>query len=245
MKRKKVILTLTTITILTSVLIGLSYGYFVVNTSNYKASELLVSNLLYGIQIEESEPKVSTIENNKITIPANTTSYYDVTLSSVNKIDSKYTLAYKTTGNVEVKYTDKTSWSSIGVIEGYKETTYTKRVRIRIENKGEETTVELRVYGGYTFNTYESIALSEGYVTVSGPYKEAEEIKGSRLVDIIESETGCITEERCMYEGGRINNYIQYPESSNKSENLWRIIGSYKDGSNVVSKIIREKDKPK
>jgi hypothetical protein len=28
------------------------------------------------------------------------------------------------------------------------------------------------VYGGYTFNTYASIELNSGYVTVTGPYTE-------------------------------------------------------------------------
>ena len=41
-----------------------SYAYFVITTSNYKASELLVAKLSYGINIVEDGSTGSTIESN-------------------------------------------------------------------------------------------------------------------------------------------------------------------------------------
>ena len=62
------------------------------------------------------------------------------------------------------------------------------------------------MYGGYTFNTYASIELNSGYVTVTGPYTEELASISNRLVDIVENDTGCITsnEDTCLYGGDSI-----------------------------------------
>ncbi len=231
-------LTLTIMLLLTSI-IGISYGTFVITTNKYKASELLISELNYGITIEEDETKISTISNNEIEIPANGKNYFNITISSVNKIDSKYTLAYTSDSNIEIEYTDKTSWTTEGMIKGYDENTYNKTIRIIVHNKNNETKkITFKVFGGYTYNSYQAINLGNGYKTIAGPYKETLAVNSSRLVDIIENDTKCITNNNCKYQGGSLNNYIQYPENKDKTKNLWRIIGTNKIDNKVVAKII-------
>ena len=101
------------------------------------------------------------------------------------------------------------------------------------------STVTLKVFGGYTFNSYSSIELKDGYYSISGPYKEITSTEPSKLVDIIENDTNC-KEETCLYTGDTLRNYLQYPIDTDKTKNIWRILGSYKDGNNVVAKLISE-----
>ena len=116
------------ITILTSLVLTISYASFIFVTDGYKASNMLISNLMYGITIEE-EGSTSTITDNKVVIPGSTKGYFYITLSSVNPIDSKYTLAYKSTNTLTVQYSDRTNWSTQGVIKGYDESVYSKRIK--------------------------------------------------------------------------------------------------------------------
>ena len=227
------------IIMLTSLVIGISYGTFVYVTEGYKASEMMVGNLMYGITIEE-DGSTSTIENNKVTIPSNTKGYFYVIISSVNPIDSKYTLGYKSNNNIDVQYTDKTNWMPEGLIKGYDEKTYSKKVKIIIDNTSNTTSSEVifNVFGGYTYNSYESISLNDGYLSIKGPFIET--VTGTnRLVDVIEKDTSCVTEtnSNCLY-GDSISNYVQYPENSDTSKNLWRILGTYSVDGKVLSKII-------
>ena len=220
--------------------LGVSYGTFVFVSNPYKSSNMLISNLLYGVSIQE-EGSTSKIDNNKVTIPAKTKGYFYVTISSVNKIDSKYTLAYKSTNTVNVKYTDRTNWNPEGLIKGYDETTYSKKVKVVVDNTSNTSSTEVTfgVFGGYTYNSYEAISLENGYLTINGPYTEV--IHGTnRLVDIVEKDTSCITEENktCMYGGETISNYLQYPANDDVTKNLWRIIGTYNIDGEVVTKVI-------
>ena len=227
------------IIMLTSLVIGISYGAFVYVTEGYKASEMMVGNLMYGITIEE-DGSTSTIENNKVTIPSNTKGYFYVIISSVNPIDSKYTLGYKSNNNIDVQYTDKTNWMPEGLIKGYDEKTYSKKVKIIIDNTSNTTSSEVtfNVFGGYTYNSYESISLKDGYLSIKGPFMET--VTGTnRLVDVIEKDTSCVTEtnSNCLY-GDSISNYVQYPENNDTSKNLWRILGTYSVDGKVLSKMI-------
>ena len=239
LKKKTTIVAL--IVIVSSLIIGSTYGYFVLSTDNYNASELLIAELLYGIQIEEDGSNISTINGSNVVVPSGQKAYYNITISSINKVDSKYTLGYKSTNNSIVKYTDKTDWGVAGYIKGYDETTYTKRIRIVIDNTNEssEANVTFKVYGGYTFNSYDKIELKDNYYTVSGPYKETITKEGIKLTEIIKEDTKCES-EICTYSGGSINNYIQYPEDIDKTKNIWRIVGNYKEGEKVVAKLISE-----
>ncbi len=226
-------------------ILGFSYASFIFSTGTYKASELLIGKLNYGIEITNDSNNTSTISGNTITIPKGTTEYFTVTISSVNPVNSKYTLAYKTASNVTVKYTDRTPWTSSGFIKGYDENTYSKKIRIVVDNSSNtsSSTISLAVFGGYSFNSVASISLGEGYVSVTGPYSEENTLLSNRLVDIVEDDTDCITSTSttCLYGGESLKNYVQYPTNDDKTENIWRIIGSYNINGDIVAKLISTK----
>ena len=231
------------ILVLFSIVVTLSYSAFIFSTDKYRSTELLISKLNYGITITEDKTNLSSISGSKVTVPKGSITYYNIVISSINKIDSKYTLAYKTSSNAVVKYTDRTPWNTSGYIKGYDENTYSKRIRVVIDNSSStsSSTVDFAVYGGYTFNTYASIELSSGYVTVTGPYTEELASLSNRLVDIVENDTGCVTSESstCLYGGDSIKNYVQYPTNEDKTKNIWRILGSYIIDGETVTKMIK------
>ena len=231
------------ILVLFSIVVTLSYSAFIFSTGKYRSTELLISKLNYGITITEDKTNLSSISGSKVTVPKGSITYYNIVISSINKIDSKYTLAYKTSSNAVVKYTDRTPWNTSGYIKGYDENTYSKRIRVVIDNSSSTTssTVDFAVYGGYTFNTYASIELNSGYVTVTGPYTEELASISNRLVDIVENDTGCVTSESstCLYGGDNIKNYVQYPTNEDKTKNIWRILGSYIIDGETVTKMIK------
>ena len=231
------------ILVLFSIVVTLSYSAFIFSTGKYRSTELLISKLNYGITITEDKTNLSSISGSKVTVPKGSITYYNIVISSINKIDSKYTLAYKTDSSAVVKYTDRTPWNTSGYIKGYDENTYSKRIRVVIDNSSSTTssTVDFAVYGGYTFNTYASIELSSGYVTVTGPYTEELASLSNRLVDIVENDTGCVTSESstCLYGGDNIKNYVQYPTNEDKTKNIWRILGSYIIDGETVTKMIK------
>ena len=230
--------------LMTCLVIGLSYGAFIFSTDKYRSSELLISKLNYSIDIQEDGSSKSTINGSSVTVPASTKVYLNITLTSVNEIDSKYTLAYKTSTNAKVEYSDRTPWNTQGIIKGIDSNTYSKKIRVVIDNTDISTpsTVNFQVYGGYSFNSYANIELTDGYVSVSGPYTEVATNIGNRLVDIIESDTSCLTSNSntCLYGGENIKNYVQYPEDNDKTKNLWRIIGSYQIDDQTLPKLISQ-----
>ena len=230
--------------LMTCLVIGLSYGAFIFSTDKYRSSELLISKLNYSIDIQEDGSSKSTINGTSVTVPASTKVYLNITLTSVNEIDSKYTLAYKTSSNAKVQYSDRTQWNTKGVIKGIDSNTYSKKIRVVIDNTDVSTSsiVNFQVYGGYSFNSYANIELTDGYITVSGPYTEVTTNIGNRLVDIIESDTSCLTSNSntCLYGGENIKNYVQYPEDNDKTKNLWRIIGSYQIDDQTLPKLISQ-----
>ena len=227
----------------TSVL-GLSYATFIVNNGSYKATELLISKLNYGITIVEDGSTGSTIDNNSVTIPSGKTGYYVVTITSINSINTKYSLGYKTTSNATVQYTDRTAWEASGDIKGYDENTYSKKVRIVIDNSGNSSsaTVSFAAFGGYTYRTIAEINLTDGYKTVTGPFTELAFSKTNKLIDVVEEDTSCTTSDttNCLYGGGNLKNYVQFPEDEDKTKNIWRIVGSYDINGSYVTKLISE-----
>ena len=230
--------------LMTCLVIGLSYGAFIFSTDKYRSSELLISKLNYSIDIQEDGSNRASINGTSVTVPASTKVYLNITLTSVNEIDSKYTLAYKTSTNAKVQYSDRTPWNTQGIIKGIDSNTYSKKIRVVIDNTDISTPsiVNFQVYGGYSFNSYANIELTDGYVSVSGPYTEVATNIGNRLVDIIESDTSCLTSNSntCLYGGENIKNYVQYPENEDKTKNLWRIIGSYQIDNQTLPKLISQ-----
>ena len=60
-------------------ILGLSYGTFVITTNKYKASELLISNLMYGIEIISTGGK-ETINNKVVNTNETTTVLVKITI---------------------------------------------------------------------------------------------------------------------------------------------------------------------
>ncbi len=232
------------IIVILMLVMGLSYGTFLITTDNYKVSELLIAELNYGIKIEEDSGQACTVSETKVTTPANSECFITIEISSVNPIDSRYALAYKNeTGTAIVQYTDKTQWKSEGVIEDYN-SNYTRKVRVVINNNGNsrQAVTNFKVFGGYKFNSEVSIDLKDGYQTIPGTYTESIEAGNQRLVDIVEKDTDCVTStsKECLYGGETITNYLQYPTPAdgNTNDNLWRITGSYSIDGTTYSKVV-------
>ena len=148
-------------------ILGLSYGTFVITTNKYKASELLISNLMYGIEIISTGGK-ETI--NKRVVNTNETTTVLVKITSLNKVDSNYSLEYKITkGTSKVYYASTTGWMPKGKISEYGGSIYEKIIKVVIETNN-ETEVEFNVSGGYkhTSDTTELL----GYTKITEEYKK-------------------------------------------------------------------------
>ena len=237
---------LITLGVVFTLVLGLSYATFIFTTGNYRSTELLIGKLNYGIDIKEDGSTSKISANGKaIAIPANTKAYFIVTITSLNPVDSKYALAYKANNtSVTVNYTDRTSWNSTGFIKGYDDNTYSKKVRIVVNNPTTlRRAVNLAVYGGYSFNTIEAINIGNGYKVIPGGYTETDSLQIFDLTTLIEKENDCTATETtpCLYGGENERNYVQYPETTNKSENIWRILGTYSIESSSLPKLISTK----
>ena len=226
------------------VITSISYAIFMISTDKYRSSEMFISKLMYGINIESTDEK-STVNGKQVTVLGGETGVVKVTLTSLNPVDSNYKLQYKVIeGEGEVYYSDKTNWKPYGFINKSDEGIYTKSIEVVIENKGEsELTVEIGASGGYVYNSIESIGLISGYIGITEEKRTIVAITESEYIkDIVESDTTCKTEEKgvCLYGGESENNYLQYPESEDKSENIWRVIGTYQIDGEVIAKMISE-----
>ena len=91
---------------LSTLVLGMSYGLFMIVTDKYNSSELLISNLMYGIEITSDTQNDASISGTTVTVPANESATYYVTVYSINNVSSKYTLGYKPTVNDTVDNTN-------------------------------------------------------------------------------------------------------------------------------------------
>ena len=209
------------IMLLTSLVLGLSYGTFIFVTDGYKATEMLVSNLMYGIEIT-STGGTETINNTNVTISNGNTSTVLVKITSLNKINSKYGLDYKIlSGTGNIYYASSTGWLPTGKINKNGSGIYEKTIKVVISATS-DLTVDFNVSGGYTYNS--EVASKSTYTRVSEVYDNILSYTTNKLLSEIVSEEA----SDGIYGGDATNNYLQYPESSNANENIWRIIGNYK-----------------
>lgn len=232
------------IVIMLMIITSFSYAIFMISTEKYKASEMYIANLIYGISIESTDEN-SIVNGKEVTVLEGETAVINVKITSLNPIDSNYKLQYKViSGSGKVYYSNKTNWMPYGTISKSNEVLNEKEVQLIVENTGSgELKVEIGASGGYVYNSVESIGLISGYIGVT----EEKEIvvavvTTKKLTEVVEEDTNCITGEEgvCMYGGESKNNYVQYPESENKSENIWRIMGTYNIEGSVVTKLISE-----
>ena len=221
------------ILVLFSLVLGLSYGTFIFSTGNYRSTSMLISNLLYGIDITTTGGN-ETINAKTVTLPSGKTSTILLKITSLNDVESKYGVSYKiNSGTGSVKYSSNTGWLPTGKINKNGTGTYEKVVKIVIEATS-DLSVEFNVDGGYTYNDLNST--KEGYTRVTEMYEGITDYTES-LKTIIENETS-----NNIYGGDAINNYLQYPEDTDITKNIWRVIGYYEsvDGIKIIANPVKE-----
>ena len=221
------------ILVLFSLVLGLSYGTFIFSTGNYRSTSMLISNLLYGIDITTTGGN-ETINTKTVTLPSGKTSTILLKITSLNDVESKYGVSYKiNSGTGSVKYSSNTGWLPTGKINKNGTGTYEKVVKIVIEATS-DISVDFNVDGGYTYNDLKET--KEGYTRVTEMYEGITDYTES-LKTIIENETS-----NNIYGGEAINNYLQYPEDTDTTKNIWRIIGYYDsiDGIKIIASPVKE-----
>ena len=221
------------IIVMFSIVVGLSYGTFIFSTGNYRSTSMLISNLLYGIDITTTGGN-ETINTKTVTLPSGKTSTILLKITSLNDVESKYGVSYKiNSGTGSVKYSSNTGWLPTGKINKNGTGTYEKVVKIVIEATS-DLSVDFNVDGGYTYNDLNST--KDGYTRVTEMYEGITDYTES-LKTIIENETS-----NNIYGGEAINNYLQYPEDTDLTKNIWRIIGYYVsvDGIKIIANPVKE-----
>ena len=221
------------IIVMFSIVVGLSYGTFIFSTGNYRSTSMLISNLLYGIDITTTGGN-ETINTKTVTLPSGKTSTILLKITSLNDVESKYGVSYKiNSGTGSVKYSSNTGWLPTGKINKNGTGTYEKVVKIVIEATS-DLSVEFNVDGGYTYNDLNST--KDGYTRVTEMYEGITDYTES-LKTIIENETS-----NNIYGGDAINNYLQYPEDTDATKNIWRIIGYYDtaNGIKIIANPVKE-----
>ena len=221
------------IIVMFSIVVGLSYGTFIFSTGNYRSTSMLISNLLYGIDITTTGGN-ETINTKTVTLPSGKTSTILLKITSLNDVESKYGVSYKiNSGTGSVKYSSNTGWLPTGKINKNGTGTYEKVVKIVIEATS-DLSVDFNVDGGYTYNDLNST--KDGYTRVTEMYEGITDYTES-LKTIIENETS-----NNIYGGEAINNYLQYPEDTDTAKNIWRIIGYYEsvDGIKIIANPVKE-----
>ena len=221
------------IIVMFSLVVGLSYGTFIFSTGNYRSTSMLISNLLYGIDITTTGEN-ETINAKTVTLPSGKTSTILLKITSLNDVESKYGVSYKiNSGTGSVKYSSNTGWLPTGKINKNGTGTYEKVVKIVIEATS-DLSVDFNVDGGYTYNDLNST--KEGYTRVTEMYEGITDYTES-LKTIIENETS-----NNIYGGDAINNYLQYPEDTDTTKNIWRVIGYYEtvNGIKIIANPVKE-----
>ena len=211
-----------------TVILGMSYGTFIFTTNSYKSTEMLISNLTYGIEITSTGGS-ETINGTSVSLTSGKTSTVLLKITSLNKIISKYGVDYKmSSGTGSVKYASNTGWLPTGKINENNVGTYEKVIKVVI-SATTDVTVDFTVTGGYSTNDLTEV--KEGYTRLTEIYDGIVDYKED-LKTIISKET-----TNNIYGGEAINNYLQYPTNTDTTKNIWRVLGYYNsvDGIKIVS----------
>ena len=211
-----------------TVILGMSYGTFIFTTNSYRSTEMLVSNLTYGIEITSTGGS-ETINGTSVSLTSGKTSTVLLKITSLNKIISKYGVDYKmSSGTGSVKYASNTGWLPTGKINENNVGTYEKVIKVVI-SATTDVTVDFTVTGGYSTNDLTEV--KEGYTRLTEVY--------DGIVDYKEDLKTILSKEATnnIYGGEAINNYLQYPTNTDTTKNIWRVLGYYNsvDGIKVVS----------
>ena len=164
-----------TITFLLIMVLSLSYASFKIITNGYKATDLRISNLMYGIDITSTGGS-ETISGTSVTLTSGNTSTILVKITSLNQIDSNYGLDYKiTSGTGNVYYVKSTEYLPTGSVNGYNNETYSKTITVIIEATS-NMTVQFHVTGGYTHTS--DLTPPSGYTRLSQVYVPKPDLAG-------------------------------------------------------------------
>ena len=211
--------------IMFTLVLGLSYGTFIYTSDSYRATEMLVSNLTYGIDITASE---ATVSGRTVNVSSGDTLTALLKVTSLNKIDTKYGVDYKITkGTGTVKYASNTGWLPTGKINENNVGTYEKVVKVVIAAET-DMSVDFTVTGGFTNN--ELTEVETGYTRIT---EKADNVisYNDTLTNVVKKET-----TNNIYGGESTNNYAQYPINEDNTKNIWRILGTYNGiGTKIVS----------
>ena len=211
--------------IMFTLVLGLSYGTFIYTSDSYRVTEMLVSNLSYGIDITASD---ATVNGKTVNVSSGNTSTALLKVTSLNKIDTKYGIDYKITkGTGTVKYASNTGWLPTGKISENNVGTYEKVVKVVITAET-DMSVDFTVTGGFTNN--ELTEVESGYTRIT---EKADNVisYNDTLTNVIKKET-----TNNIYGGESTNNYAQYPINEDNTKNIWRILGTYNGiGTKIVS----------
>ena len=211
--------------------LGFSYGYLASESGWQLAAQLRISKLFYSFTINGNT-------TDEISVPANSgTTYYNVEITSLNDISTRYALTYNVSGTATVEISSLSVNNGSGIIGKYgtqTNDTKTRTVRIAVtNNSADAATIKLSVAGGYSWNSESQVALKTGYSLVSGLYKENNSIYGMSLADEVSMLLSCTpsASSPCLYTENA-NNYLTYGGYT------WRIVGTYMINSEKVVKLI-------
>lgn len=155
------------ISIVLAVCILLTYtlSYFVVNTGNKRAAEMYVGELQYSINIDG-------VNKNTLSVPSGTM-VANVTITSMDDIETYYKLLYSQNSNITIKYFSQTKDTSENVtnyslpsssVLGKK----TNSIKLLIYNSSTtEVTLTFKISGGYKTNTLDDVSIPSGYEEIT------------------------------------------------------------------------------
>ena len=242
LKRKSKRFMFSFVVFMLSIITGFSYAIFMISTDKYRVSEMFIANLMYGINISDSD-NTSTISGKEVTVGVGTTEIINVTLTSLNPVDSNYKLQYKIlSGTGDVYYSDRTNWMPYGSISKSNEGVYVKTIKIVIENTGTGSlTVEIGASGGYAYNSVNSVALISGYTAITEEKTTVVAIgDGELLKELVEKDTSCDTTESgvCLHGGKVLAKMISETSTTSTYTNAVPNLNSFYNGLEYVSDYI-------
>ena len=222
--------------VLAVVCFSTSYAIFSNTKEEHGKLNIVAGNLNY--KIESSE-----LENDSITLPANTSKEIRIKLTSLNEVSSKYELYYildKTNDKVSVGYSKDTKDSVLGTVEANK----SNMITIVIRNDSDTSSkVTFKVLGGLLNN---NLALKDGNSLNKEvePYRVLSKaiLEDNKLITAtptlttssnntsdesgLYSSTATNTGEPTYYFRGNVeNNYVKFAGFT------WRIVRVNEDGT--------------
>lgn len=154
--RLKIVLIALFIGVFFSVL-GMSYAFFVISQEKSNVFNIVVGNLVYKLTSNKLDSSMA------VTVPANTPLSFEVTIESLNSIDSKFQLYYQSglPARVTVNYVEGTgdTGGRIGITGNQKKVTI-----VIINNSNTSCTVTFGVQGGFTTK---ELVLASGRIGVT------------------------------------------------------------------------------